>query len=117
MSGSVAYHSGFAAEEAVARHYEGTGHRIAQRRWRSGAGEIDLVARKDGEVIFIEVKRAKNLSAAAESLSSGQFRRITRAAEVFLGQEPAGRDSPARIDVALVDGIGQIDIIENACAA
>lgn len=117
MSGAVAYHSGFAAEDAVARHYERLGHSIAERRWQSEAGEIDLVARKGGEVIFIEVKRAKNLAAAAERLNRRQIHRILQAAEVFLGGEPAGTDSPSRVDVALVDGMGQINIVENACAA
>ncbi|HBN30930.1 MAG TPA: hypothetical protein DD416_06825, partial [Rhodobacteraceae bacterium] len=45
MTGAVSYHSGIAAEAAVARFYEQHGHVIAARRWRSAAGEIDLIAR------------------------------------------------------------------------
>jgi len=55
MSGAVSYHAGIAAEAAVARLYETGGTPIAARRWRSAAGEIDLIARNGAEVIFIEV--------------------------------------------------------------
>ena len=33
-----------------------TGHRILARRWRGHAGEIDLVARRRGLLLFCEVK-------------------------------------------------------------
>lgn len=114
--GAVAHHGGAAAEEAVARHYERTGHEIAARRWRSAAGEIDLVARKDGGLVFVEVKRARDLARAAERLGPRQMARLRRAAELWLGGEPGGTDTPARIDVALVDGTGRIEVIENAGA-
>ena len=37
--------SGLAAEEAVARQYDGAGRPVCARRWRGSAGEIDLIAR------------------------------------------------------------------------
>ncbi len=43
--------------------------------------------------------------------------RIYASASVFLAGEPAGQDTPSRFDVALVDGQGRIEIIENAFAA
>ena len=114
MSGAVSYHSGLAAEESVARHYQGRGHDVAARRWRSEAGEIDLILRKGEEVIFVEVKKARSHAEAAWRLTRRQMRRLLDAANLFLGGEPRGLDSPARFDVALVDGAGRIDIIENA---
>ncbi|MEM6825584.1 MAG: YraN family protein [Pseudomonadota bacterium] len=116
MNGQVAHYGGYAAEDAVARAYERRGHEIAARRWRSEAGEIDLVARKGGEVVFVEVKRARDLARAAERLGPRQLGRISRAAELFLGTEPDGTDTPSRIDVALVDGSGRIEVIENVFA-
>lgn len=117
MSGTVAYHGGLAAEDAVARHYAASGHVVAARRWRSAAGEIDLIFRKGDAVVFVEVKRAKDISRAAERLGAPQMARILRAAEIFLGGEPRGTDTDARVDVALVDGTGRIAVIENASAA
>jgi putative endonuclease len=117
MSGARSFHAGLAAEAAVARHYENRGRVITATRWRSDAGEIDLIARDGAEVIFIEVKQSRSHADAAEHLSSRQMARIYASASVFLADEPAGQDTPARFDVALVDGQGRIEIIENAFAA
>ena len=117
MSGAVSYHAGVAAEAAVARLYETGGTPITARRWRSEAGEIDLIARNGAEVIFIEVKQSRSHAEAALHLTGRQMARIYASASVFLGQEPAGQDTAARFDVALVDDAGRIEIIENAFAA
>jgi putative endonuclease len=117
MGGLVSYRAGLAAEESVARLYERTGRTIAATRWRSPAGEIDLIARDGAEVIFIEVKHSRTHAEAAEHLTAGQCARIHASASMFLAGESAGQDTPARFDVALVDGQGRIEIIENAFAA
>jgi putative endonuclease len=117
MSGMTSYQSGLAAEESVVRFYQQKGHQIAARRWRSKAGEIDLIARKDGNVIFVEVKKSRSFDAAAHMLNPRQIARIYNSAAVFLDGEPAGQDSEARFDVALVDGRGAISIVENAICA
>ncbi|MEM9344168.1 MAG: YraN family protein [Pseudomonadota bacterium] len=117
MSGASSYYGGLAAEDGVERSYADQGHEIAGRRWRCAAGEIDLITRKGGEVIFVEVKKARSIPEAAQRLGRRQQARIALAAEVFLGGEPAGTDTPARFDVALVDRTGQMEIIENAFAA
>ena len=117
MTGAASYHGGLAAEDAVARHYADAGYVIAARRWRSAAGEIDLVLRKEGAVVFVEVKRSRDFAAAAERLGARQIARLLMAAEMFLGSEPAGTDTEARFDLALVDGTGRVEIRENVLSA
>jgi len=117
VTGAVSFFDGMAAEDGVERSYVEEGHVIAERRWRCAAGEIDLIARKNGEVIFIEVKKARSFPEAAERLGRRQQSRIALAAEAFLGGEPAGTNTPSRFDVALVDQSGRVEIIENAFAA
>lgn len=117
MTGATSYHAGLAAEVAVARHYGESGRSIAAQRWRSEAGEIDLIARDGAEVIFIEVKKSRTHAEAAQHLSSRQMARIYASASMFLAGEPAGQLTPSRFDVALVDALGRIEIIENAFAA
>ncbi|MGQ0565682.1 MAG: YraN family protein [Gemmobacter sp.] len=117
MGGVVSYRAGLAAESAVARHYGRSGRAVAATRWRGEGGEIDLIARDGAEVIFIEVKQARTHAFAAERVSPRQMQRIMAAASEFLAGEPAGQATPVRFDVALVDGCGQIAIIENAFAA
>lgn len=117
MSGAVSYHAGRCAEDGVAQLYHRAGQKIIARRWRGTAGEIDVIARDGDRVIFIEVKKSKSHAAAAERLSPRQMQRIWQTAAEFLGNEPAGQDTEARFDVALVDSAGRIEILQNAFAA
>lgn len=112
--GRMSYHAGIAAENRIAQDYERRGFAIARRRWRGRAGEIDLILRDGSALIFVEVKQSRSFARAAESLSSRQMRRIYRSAEEFLAGEPAGSLTEVRFDVALVDGQGATEIIENA---
>lgn len=117
MSGITSYHAGLVAEDSVARLYAGSGRPIVARRWRGSAGEIDLIARDGAEVIFIEVKKSKTHAMAADHLTPRQMGRIYGAASEFIGGEPAGQLTPVRFDVALVDQLGRIEILQNAFAA
>ena len=112
--GKMAHYAGQAAEYRIAQDYERRGYAVARRRWRGQGGEIDLILRDNAGLIFVEVKQARNLARAAESLSSRQMRRIYHSAEEFLAGEPQGSLTEVRFDVALVDGQGQTQIIENA---
>ncbi len=112
--GRRAFHAGQAAEMRIAQDYERRGFAIARRRWRGRGGEIDLIVRDGTGLIFVEVKQSRSLARAAESLSARQMQRIYASAEEFLGTEPAGSLTDVRFDVALVDGQGDLQIIENA---
>jgi len=114
MSGLVSYHAGLAAEGSVERFYADAGHEITRRRWRGSGGEIDLIVRDGDGLIFIEVKKSKNFARAAERVSQRQMQRIYASAAEFLADEPNGQDTDARFDVALVNGVGEIKVIENA---
>lgn len=117
MSGESSYHAGRVAEDRVAEAYERAGHPICARRWRGSSGEIDLIARDGVGVIFIEVKHSRNHARAAESLSRAQMARICASAGEYLSREPAGQDTECRFDLALVDQVGRIDLLENAFCA
>jgi putative endonuclease len=116
MTGAVSYHAGRVAEAAVEQLYLRKGQEIVARRWRGSAGEVDLIARDGAEVIFIEVKQSSRHADAALHLSKQQMARIYGAVSEFIAGEPAGQLTPVRFDVALVDGSGQIRVIENAFA-
>lgn len=117
MSGARSYHAGLAAEDQVARVYERSGRAVCARRWRGSSGEIDLIARDGAEVIFIEVKQSRTHAMAAEHLTRRQMERIYASASEFLAGEPGGQNTDVRFDVALVNSMGRIDIVENAFAA
>ncbi|MFB2531278.1 YraN family protein [Paracoccus sp. p4-l81] len=112
--GAANYQAGLLAEACVAAYYDKAGRSIAARRWRGSQGEIDLVARDEDGLIFIEVKRARDFATAALRLSRRQMDRICGAASEYLAGEPTGQLTPMRFDVALVDAMGRVDVIENA---
>ncbi|MEM9582817.1 MAG: YraN family protein [Pseudomonadota bacterium] len=116
MSGSTSFHAGESAETSVARSYEQRGFRISATRYKTRSGEIDLIAEQDGQIVFIEVKKSKSHARAAERLSSRQMLRIYETASEFLATCPDGQDTSSRFDVALVDAMGKIEILENAFA-
>ncbi|QMU60010.1 MAG: hypothetical protein GKR98_07305 [Boseongicola sp.] len=113
MRGLTNYHDGLAAESGVEREYCERGGEIAARRWRGKSGEIDLVVRKGSEIVFVEVKKSRDFAKAAERITAGQILRITRAGEEFLATQPMGQLTNTRVDVALVNGQGETQIIEN----
>lgn len=114
MTGALNHRNGLAAEEIVAADYARRGRPVAHRRWRGQGGEIDLIAREGDRIVFIEVKKAGSFGAAALRLGRRQMDRICATALEFLGGEPLGQLTDIRFDLALVDGRGALQIIENA---
>lgn len=115
--GKAAYQAGLLAEAAVADYYSAAGYNLVRRRWRGRGGEVDLILQKDVTFIFTEVKFSKRFSRAAESLNRRQMDRICIAACEFCASLPTGQMTDMRMDVALVDQYGRIEIIENAFEA
>lgn len=114
MTGSLGYHAGLAAEDSVARDYAQRNHLIAAQRWRGRAGEIDLVARDGDTVVFVEVKKSRDFATAALRLGRRQMDRICSSASEFLAGEPKGQLTDVRFDLALVNAMGAVKVIENA---
>jgi len=114
--------TGLDGEELAAGHLESLGYEIIARRYRVRVGEIDLVARRQGLLVFIEVKtrRQTRFGAPAESVHRQKQMRITRAAEWFLQRMKTGSsEGPAcRFDVIAVtfdaDSKATIEHLEDA---
>jgi putative endonuclease len=110
---------GASGENLVARWYESHGYRVLDRNWRCTDGELDLVARRDGVLVFCEVKtRSSNAyGVPAEAVTQGKARRIRRLAARWLAEERV-RAPEVRFDVAAVrvnrGAPPEIDVIEAA---
>lgn len=114
MTPEMRYYSGLAAEESVMTHYTARGYQNLEKRWRCGAGEIDLIFEDNGKMIFVEVKKAASFAQAAERVTRRQIDRILEAAQGFLAQSGLSANVDMRFDVALVDERGAVELIENA---
>ena len=98
----AAFRVGLSAESRAAAFLIAKGFRIAARRFRSPVGEIDIVARRRGTLIFVEVKARARLDDAAEAVIVRQQQRIIAAAEAWLASHPGDIDCDIRFDVILV---------------
>ena len=78
------------------------GYRVLARRFRTPTGEIDLVARRGRTLAFLEVKARPDFTAAAESISRHQRKRIERTAQMFLAQNPKFGGFDCRFDLIAV---------------
>ncbi|MBV0913959.1 YraN family protein [Anianabacter salinae] len=117
MGQATSYHAGQSAEDQVAADYARSGAVVAARRWRGPGGEIDLILRDGAGLIFVEVKKSSDFARAAARITRRQLDRICASASAFLAGEPAGQLTDVRFDVALVDGSGRIERLENAFGA
>jgi putative endonuclease len=113
-TGLRAHLAGAAAEDQAARAYEALGYALVEQRWHGAAGEIDLILRRGALLVFAEVKTGPSYAAALARITPRQMRRVQASAALFLDQQPEGALSEARIDVVLVFGTGEVEILENA---
>lgn len=78
------------------------GFSILERRFKTPAGEIDLVARRGRRIAFIEVKHRATLDDAAESVTAKLRRRVRHAAEIWLQDHEDDPTLDPAFDVVLM---------------
>ena len=81
-------------EDLAVRHLQAQGLEVLDRNWRCRDGELDVVARDGGALVFVEVKARSGLGYGepAEAVSPAKARRIrVLAAQWLAEQRPAGR--------------------------
>jgi putative endonuclease len=98
----AAFETGISAESKACVYLIAKGYRILARRFRTPQGEIDVVARHRGGLVFVEVKARDALDDAAYAVTPRQRARIAAAAEVWLAQNPDDRIRDIRFDAMLV---------------
>jgi len=105
------------AEALAAAFLEARGLRIVARNWRCRFGEIDLVARERGTLVFVEVRSRAGRShgGAAESITAQKRRRLLAAAQLYLRE--TAPDTPCRFDVLLLQADAPIEWLRDAITA
>jgi len=98
------------------------GYEIVERNYRSRAGEIDIIAREKGDIVFIEVKtrRSSNFGLPQEAVSYRKQRRLTKIALSYLTYHRL-RGVNCRFDVVGIlmkeDKVRDIELIKGAFEA
>ena len=102
-SRQAAERRGHGSESLAALWLTLKGYRILERRLKTRAGEVDLVAAAPfGPVCFIEVKARGQARAAADSVTPAQRTRIARAASLYLSGRPDLSQRGTRFDIIAI---------------
>ncbi len=106
-------------EDLAEDHLRRRGYEILARNFRSRFGEIDIIARLRGELVFVEVKgkRSREYGAPAEMVGPKKTDRLIRTALCYMGSG-RGRKGACRFDVLAVICLpGQDPDVEHIEAA
>ena len=108
------------SEKLAAEFLNRIGYRIIETNYRSKAGEIDIIAREKGTIVFVEVK-ARNtgrFGSPKGAVTPAKQRKISMAALDYLKRSGQIGVS-ARFDVVAIDTAAveiDIEVVKNAFA-
>ncbi|WP_338468267.1 YraN family protein [Novosphingobium sp. ZN18A2] len=97
----AAERQGRRGERAAELWLRAMGWSILDRRRKTPAGEIDLVARSGGTVVFVEVKWRARAADLDHAIDEYRLRRVAAAAEM-VAHEYAANGDDMRVDVILL---------------
>lgn len=98
----TAWKFGQASETVAAFYLRLKGYSIVSRQYRTPLGEIDIVARRGNQLVFVEVKARSRRDDAAAAITPRQQQRIMRAAQLFMQNNPRNALCDMRFDAVLV---------------
>lgn len=105
-------------EGIAAEHLQAGGYEILARNVRTKLGEIDLLARHRGMLVFVEVKTRTSVrfGSGAEAVDARKQARLRRLAQAYLG--PAIESQPIQFDVVdVLIAPGESPIVRHIAAA
>ena len=110
---------GETGEKLAERFLRKQGLVVVATNFNSRFGEIDIICRDNKELIFVEVRfrSNQNYGSAAETVSIHKQRKVTKAAQYFLQQNPNLCQLYMRFDVIGVDALENIEWIKGAFQA
>jgi putative endonuclease len=102
-------------EEKAVQYLTQHGYQILERNYRCKLGEIDLIAREQDYLVFLEVKYRSDLRAGYgyEAVDFRKQQRIIRSALWYLNQHGIPENQPCRFDVLSFLG-EEATLIRNA---
>lgn len=110
---------GIVGEELACQFVKARGYKVLLRNYKCPLGEIDLVAKEKGVLVFMEVKTRRSLEMGlpVESITFHKRAQITKCAKYYLKRYRIA-DVPCRFDVVSVfleqDKNPEIELIQNA---
>lgn len=102
----MAQHNEFGqiSEDRAAAYLMARGYTVRERNWRLGHKEVDIIAQKNGMLVFIEVKARRNdhFGDAIEAVTDSKIRNLVQAANAYVRYHRI--DCPVRFDIIAITG-------------
>lgn len=109
------YLFGLIAEYYVIILFFFKGYKLLKHRYKTKLGEIDLIFKKNNNIIAVEVKARKDKNImVGEVVSKKQFIRILNSLKIFLNKNERYFNFDLRIDVVLINNFFKVQHIKNA---
>lgn len=110
---SISQDLGKTGEILAAAHLAELGYRILERNYRTPLGEIDLVARHQGKLVFVEIKTrtSARYGSALEAVHLLKQARLRKLAAYYL-KEKRLKETAVRFDVVGISWHGENPLIE-----
>ena len=103
-------------EETARKHLESKGYVILEQNWRCSHREVDIIAKQNNIVIFVEVKtRTSSFRSPIDAVDRQKQKLLISAANYYVRQK--NLDCDIRFDIiSIVVSNGSVDLehIENA---
>ncbi len=105
---------GFEYEKIAGEYLRNRGYEIIEYNFYSRHGEIDIIAKHEGYLVFVEVKYRENNSKGypLEAVSIQKQRTISKCALYYMNKKGM-QDVPVRFDVVGILG-DEIQVVQNA---
>ncbi len=105
-------------EQVALEFLKERGYVILEQNFQCRTGEIDMIAKENGYLTFIEVKYRRNTANGLpqEAVGLHKMRKITRTAGYYMLKKRIPADTPCRFDVVVILD-QEISLIQNAFEA
>lgn len=102
-------------ETKAVQYMEEQGMEILTRNYYCRQGEVDIIGKEEGYLLFVEVKYRKDLQKGypEEAVTPAKQRRICQVARYYLYEHHLPEDTPVRFDVVSILG-RELRYIRNA---
>jgi putative endonuclease len=107
-------------ERVATAHLESKGYQILERNWSTREGEVDVIASRGQDLVFVEVRsRQGGAMGTPEESITGRKAQHVRAAALAYGQQHPEAPPNHRIDVVVIEldhrgRVMRVEQIENA---